>query len=64
MGNFSIINMGMHRHKCKHYYLIHVLKTNKNKKANPFIGSKTWDISMHSTCTHDIPSSLAFDLGE
>jgi len=54
----------MHRHKCKHYYLIHVLKTNKNKKANPFIGSKTWDISMHSTCTHDIPSSLAFDLGE
>jgi len=54
-----------HNHHIHHYHH-HILRTNKmknkNKMIRSFVGNKFWDMSIHSTCKHDIPSTLVLIL--
>ena len=60
MGHSSIIIMDSHSQIHHHYYHIrhyhhhnhhyhhHILKRNKNKMIRPFVGNKSWEMSIHS----------------
>jgi len=53
-----------HHYHYIHYYHHHIVRTikkkNKNKMIRSFVGNKFWDMSIHFTCKHDIPSTLVF----